>query len=353
MTSEFESLGSNVIFIVPGRVNFRAGGGPPQSFESKFKFADIDGLLRLGEPITEASALINRPVTSKYLTRTYTDSTLVGVNEKYLPSRKLQLASGQFYSQSSVERGQLVAVIGATVGEKLFGKQEAVDKTINVADHPVKVIGVLAERGGGFGGSQDENTDIFVPITAAVKITGIKNPAALSIRTTSAESTVLAAQKVKSYFYRKNFTDDDFTIMEPKQLLSSINSFLGTITAALSGIAAISLVVGGIGIANIMLVSVTERTREIGLRKAVGATRRDILFQFLTEAMLLSLVGGSIGILLGWGGSALVHRFIQTAITWQSVALAFGVSAAVGIVSGLIPAIRASRLNPIDALRYE
>ena len=173
------------------------------------------------------------------------------------------------------------------------------------------------------------------------------------MRTSSTESTPLAAQKVKNYFYRRHLTDDDFTVMEPKQLLSTINAFLGTVTAALSGIAAISLIVGGIGIANIMLVSVTERTREIGLRKAVGATRRDILLQFLVEAVVLSLVGGSIGILLGWGGSAIINRFIQTSVTWESVALAFGVSAAVGIVSGLLPAIRASRLNPIDALRYE
>ena len=141
-------------------------------------------------------------------------------------------------------------------------------------------------------------------------------------------------------------------MLEPKELLESINSFLGVVTGALSGIAGISLVVGGIGIANIMLVSVTERTREIGLRKALGATNRDILWQFLIESVMLSIFGGGIGIALGWGLSLLLSQFIETAVTWQSVALAFGISGMVGVVSGFLPALRASRLNPIYAFRY-
>lgn len=351
VTSEFESLGSNIIFIAPGRISFQ--GGPPQNTESKFRFADLDGLEALGEPIVDASALISRPTTSKYQSHSYTGSTITGVDEKYLPGRDLELAGGQFFSKSAVERGQLVAVIGWKVKEELFGKGEALGKTIDVASHPVKVVAVLADRGGGFGGASEENNAIFVPVTAAVKITGINKPAALSVETSSAQGIPLATLKIKNYFYRRNFTDDDFTVTEPTEILSTINSFLGTITAALSGIAAISLLVGGIGIANIMLVSVTERTREIGLRKAVGATRRDIMLQFLVEAIVLSLIGGSIGIIIGWGGSAIISQFIQTSVTWTSVALAFGVSAVVGIVSGLVPAIRAARLNPIDALRYE
>ena len=141
--------------------------------------------------------------------------------------------------------------------------------------------------------------------------------------------------------------------MEPKELLASINSFLGVVTGALSGIAAISLVVGGIGIANIMLVSVTERTREIGLRKALGATSGDIMRQFLIEAIVLSILGGGLGILIGGGLSMLLRQFIETSVTTGSVLMAFGISAIVGIVAGLAPAIRASRLNPIEALRWE
>ncbi len=148
-------------------------------------------------------------------------------------------------------------------------------------------------------------------------------------------------------------TDDDFTVLEPKQILETVNSFLGVITVALSGIAAISLVVGGIGIANIMFVSVTERTREIGLRKALGATKRDILMQFLIESLTLSILGGGVGILIGGGLSILMNKFIETYVTLNSVILSFGISAIVGVVSGIAPAIRAGNLNPIDALRYE
>ncbi|KKQ34216.1 MAG: hypothetical protein US50_C0057G0006, partial [Candidatus Nomurabacteria bacterium GW2011_GWB1_37_5] len=151
----------------------------------------------------------------------------------------------------------------------------------------------------------------------------------------------------------KRLKDDEFTVLEQTQLLETINSFLGVVTTALGGIASISLVVGGIGIMNIMLVSVTERTREIGLRKAVGATPQAILWQFLIEAIILSLVGGSIGILLGSLGSLALSNFINTSVTAWSVMLAFGFSALVGIIFGVAPAIRASRLDPIEALRYE
>jgi putative ABC transport system permease protein len=173
------------------------------------------------------------------------------------------------------------------------------------------------------------------------------------IKTKDAEGTSIAARRVKEYFYRKDLTDDDFTVLEPKELLNSINSFLGVVTGALSGIAAISLVVGGIGIANIMLVSVTERTREIGLRKALGATNKNILWQFLVESVILSMVGGGVGIALGWGFSILLSSFIETAVTIQSVMMAFGISALVGVISGLLPALRAAKLDPIVALRWE
>ena len=215
------------------------------------------------------------------------------------------------------------------------------------------VVGVLKEKGGGIGGNSDENTFVLMPVTTASRVTGIKKPAAVMVRTLDAAGTAVAARKIKDYFYRKNLTDDDFTILEPKELLDTISTFLGVVTGALSGIAAISLIVGGIGIANIMLVSVTERTREIGLRKAVGATKRHIAWQFLIEAVVLSILGGGLGIGVGTGFSLILRRFIETQVTVGSVLLAFGVSAIVGVVSGLAPAIRASRLDPITALRYE
>ena len=349
--SEFETLGSNLVYVAPGRVDF--GSGPPGSNASKFTFNDVEALGRMGDPITEASGIISRGVVVKYRNETV-GGYITGVDEKYLPGRGLKLQTGSYFGKNSVERSQMVAVIGDKVYEELFKTGESgVGKEIDVSGKNLRVVGVLAQRGGGFSGAQDENSMVFVPVTAAVKVTGIKNPAMIMVRTVDSQGTAVAAGKVKNYFYRRHLTDDDFTVMEPKELLSTIKSFLSAVTGALSGIAAISLIVGGIGIANIMLVSVTERTREIGLRKAVGATREDILTQFLVEAVVLSLVGGLIGVILGWGGSLLVSGFIETSVSLPSVALAFGVSATVGVVSGLAPAIRAARLNPIDALRYE
>ncbi|OGD08567.1 hypothetical protein A2397_03495 [Candidatus Amesbacteria bacterium RIFOXYB1_FULL_44_23] len=351
VTKEFESLGSNVLFVAPGRVSF--GGGPPMSMDAKFDFDDVKRIGNLGSPIVKASGMITKGITIKYRSETFYGN-LAGVNGDYMEYGNVELETGSFFSNSAIERGQMVAVIGHKVLTELFGEDgKALGKEIDISGRSVEVIGVLKEKGGIGGGSGDDNTYALMPVTAASKLTGIKKPAAVMVRTETAEDTTIASRKVKQYFERKGLTEDDYTIMEPKELLESINSFLGVVTAALSGIAAISLVVGGIGIANIMLVSVTERTREIGLRKALGATKRDIAIQFLVEAVMLSLLGGGIGIGMGWGLSTLMKKFIETSVTLDSVMLAFGISCAVGIVSGLAPAVRAGNLNPIDALRYE
>ncbi|HBC72253.1 MAG: hypothetical protein UX91_C0007G0128 [Candidatus Amesbacteria bacterium GW2011_GWB1_47_19] len=351
VTKEFEALGSNVLFISPGRVSF--SGGPPQNVEAKFDFEDVRKIGELGAPIVKSSGMISKGVTIKYRSESFYGN-LAGVEEDYQEFGNVEIDKGRFFTKNAVERGQFVGVIGHKVYTELFGEgREAVGKEVDISGRQIKVIGVLKEKGGGIGGSSNENTFAIIPVTTASKLTGINKPAAVMVRTATAEDTTIATRKVKEYFYRKDLTDDDFTILEPKELLSTINSFLGVVTGALSGIAAISLVVGGIGIANIMLVSVTERTREIGLRKALGATRRDILLQFLIEAVVLSVVGGGIGVAGGWGLSVLMSRFIETAVTPWSVGLAFGISAGVGVVSGLAPAIRAARLDPIAALRYE
>lgn len=354
VTKQFADLGSNLLFIAPGKVNIRSGGGPPISAEAKFTFDDVRAISLLGTPITGAFGSIIKPATAKYLNKTY-DVTTAGVPAEYAKIRNIKVARGEFFNQSMVERSQLVVVLGPKVVEKLFRVgEEPLGKIVEVSGKKLKVIGVAESKGGGLGGGTgDIDSYVYLPVTAAAKIFGVKKPASMAVSVDKAENIGIGTAMLKRYFERRRLTSDDYTILEPKEILEQINSFLGVVTAALSGIAAISLLVGGIGIANIMLVSVTERTREIGLRKAVGAKPRDILLQFLIEAVVLSVVGGLIGIAIGGGFSLLLRKFIQTEVTLGSVLLSFGVAAGVGIIAGLAPAVRASRLDPIAALRYE
>lgn len=352
VTRQFADLGSNVIFVAPGKISLKSGPGRPPSFTPKFDFADVENLRKLGAPIVEVSGLINKGATAKYLSKSY-DITLNGVDDRYTKVRKINVTSGSFISKSMVERSQSVVVIGPTIAEKLFGTHEALGQQVSISGNKFTIVGVTESKGAGLGGGSDQDSYAYIPISTSRKILDEKRPGTISILTSSPEDNARAAKKVKDYFYRRKLTDDDFTVLEPKEILSTITTFLSAITGALSGIAAISLLVGGIGIANIMLVSVTERTREIGLRKALGATGRDILVQFLVEAVMLSVLGGGIGIAIGWGMSAVISRFIETQVTLGSVLLAFGVSSLVGIVAGFLPALRASKLNPIEALRYE
>jgi putative ABC transport system permease protein len=353
VTKQFQDLGSNLVFVLPGKVSLRSGGGPPVSTEAKFTFDDVREIKALGAPITTAFGSILKQSTAKYMEKTH-DVSVVGASNESMRMRNIKVTVGVLISAQMVERAQRVAVLGPKVVEKLFRDGEnPLDKEVDISGQHLRVIGVAESRGGGVGGAGDMDSYVYIPVTTAQKIFGIRRPVSVVVEVAKPEDISRATELLNRYFKRRNLTMDDYTILEPKEILDQINTFLGAITAALSGIAAISLVVGGIGIANIMLVSVTERTREIGLRKALGATKRDIAIQFLVEALMLSLLGGGIGITIGWGLSELMKKFIETSVTLNSVVLAFGISCVVGIISGLAPAVRAGNLNPIEALRYE
>jgi len=236
------------------------------------------------------------------------------------------------------------------VADELFGQEDPVGKKFTISNQRYAILGILEEKGGI--GAIDMDNQVFIPATTAMRQFDMEHIQSLWVQSISSESVSQTKEEVETILL-KTLEDDEFSILDTKSILLVISSVLSVLTAALGGIAAISLIVGGIGIMNIMLVSVTERTREIGLRKAVGATPNNILVQFLIEAVVLSFFGGLIGIALGVAGAFVVGRFFTTTIPLWAIALAFGVSSLVGIIFGVAPAYKASKLNPIDALRYE
>lgn len=352
VTDQFQSLGSNLVFVLPGKVKLSGGGGRPATFTPKFNFDDVRNLARLNGAIEFVSGAISRPSTATYRRQTW-DITLEGVGANYPQIRKTDITSGRWFTQAMEDRGQAVAIVGSKIPVDLLKGESPLGKVISISNRKFEIIGVLKSAGGGIGGAGDQDSYVYMPITSAKLLLGEKTPGSIIVKAKTSSDVGRATTEIKNYFYRQKLTDDDFTVLEPTQILSTIDSFLGVITGALAGIAAISLVVGGVGIANIMLVSVTERTREIGLRKALGALDRDILMQFLIEAIVLSAGGGIVGIVFGWGMSQLINHFITTSVSLSSVLIAFGISCLVGVVSGFTPALRAAKLNPIDALRYE
>lgn len=353
ITDQFESLGANIVVVLPGKFGGEDGFGPqsaPNFSGSKFTLDDIVSISKLGEPVGLVGAGIESPARISYLGESkYT--TIMGMTTEFARMRNFTAADGRMINKIDEEGSKKVVVLGESIKEDLFGQAASIGKSVTIGDQKFEVIGILNKFGsGGFG--IDINSFAIIPVTAAQQLFGQKNIQEIAIQATDQKNIPEVIDIVKRHLSRK-YDDDEFSVIDQGSLLSSINQILGVLTLALGGIAAISLVVGGVGIMNIMLVSVTERTREIGLRKAVGAKPKDILYQFVIEAVVLSSLGGVVGILIGAGGAAILNNFISTSVSFWSVALAFSVSAAVGIVFGVAPAIRASKLDPIEALRYE
>ena len=339
--------------VMPGKMRWEdeAGreGGPPGVGSNKLTLEMAKRLEKKGDYIEKTVPIVTKSLTAKYAGETQ-DTAILGTNEDYPEVRNSSLEQGEFFTKTDVAGAKRVAVIGKTVQEEIFANTDPIDKKIMLSDTRYKVIGVLEEKGNIF--SQDQDNLVIIPITTASRHFNLEKLNYIYLKSTSSDDIEKTADEAKRIL-SEEIDEEDFSVLSPEELLTTVSSILGALTAGLGGIAAISLVVGGIGIMNIMLVSVTERTREIGLRKAVGATPQAILIQFLIEAIILSFTGGTIGILIGISGSLLIGHFIKTSITIWSIGLAFAVSTLVGIIFGVAPAIKASRLNPIDALRYE
>jgi putative ABC transport system permease protein len=349
ITSQIQGLGSNLVIVIPGRIGGSRSPGGIQA--NKLILQDANTLKTKLSNGSEVSAVIQRTTTLKYINKSDKGAAIFGVQANYPKIIKLTITDGRFFSGSEADSGKRVAVVGTSVVSNLFdGSRDAIGKTIDVGGLRYTIVGILGSRGSTFG--LDMDNSIFVPFNAAQRQFGITNVNTIYISAPSSEE-VKPTQEKATAILKKRLTEDDFSVQTQEQALSTISQITGVLTIGLGGIAAISLIVGGIGVMNIMLVSVTERTKEIGLRKALGARPQDIRNQFLIEAMTLSGLGGVIGILLGIGLAYAANRFIQTDVTWWSVAMSFSFSMLVGIAFGVAPAIRAARLNPIQALRYE
>jgi putative ABC transport system permease protein len=283
----------------------------------------------------------------------------LGEGEGYLDLRQWPLEDGSMFGEMDVRGASKVAVIGKTIVTQIFNDENPIGKILRIKNVPFKVIGILSPKGLSVSG-QDQDDIVLVPFTSAMKrIMGVTTMGSINIQATSLAALAPAQEEIINLLRQRHHItpghDDDFTVRNQQEIAKAATATSQAMTMLLAAIAGVSLLVGGIGIMNIMLVSVTERTREIGIRLAVGAYGRDILFQFLIEAVTLSMIGGLIGIAIGIGASNLVNARLHWPVltSLASIGIAFGSSAAVGVSFGFFPAWKASELDPIDALRYE
>jgi putative ABC transport system permease protein len=366
---QLQSIGTNILFVVPGNLS-SSQMQQGRNLDLTLSLADAEAI---ADPLNVPDMAQVAPEIMGSADVSYGKSTLSlnvsGVTPAYEEVRNFPVDYGSFITELDLNGGARVAVLGSKVAERLYGADGyAIGTTIKIKSVPFKVVGVLQSKGGtgGPGGDQDET--VLVPLSTAHQrlfpryhnsrgqplVTVIYVQVAAEERMEAAAAAISDLLRDRHDIQFKD--DDDFSVINQKDLLAIFGQITGVLTIFLGAIAGISLLVGGIGIMNIMLVSVTERTREIGLRKAVGAKRKHILVQFLIESVVLALIGGAIGILLGAAGVMLISQLqdsLKAVVSPQSVVLATGFSAAVGLFFGIYPATRAARLNPIDALRYE
>ena len=355
ITQSIQGLGSNLLVVVPYKINLGSTNimqqGAPQFALNKFTLRTLDAVGKaVGDPERAGAAIQRSMFMNNGRKRFFGIISGTGSNEFDL--RSLSASQGRFFTSAEEESSRLVIVIGRTVATGLFGDQDPVGRYINIKGRKVKVVGVQEPRGRSL--MIDQDAFSWMPITTAMRLFGASNPNVILVKAESTDTVNSDAEKINKAL-GKTFTSDEFTVITQSDILSFAQDITRILTYMLGGLAGISLLVGGIGIMNIMLVSVTERTREIGIRKAVGAKTRDILLQFLIEAVILSVMGGTIGVILAYGGAAIYKALIhfRADITIWIIMLAFLFSMMVGVFFGVYPARKASRLDPIESLRYE
>jgi putative ABC transport system permease protein len=356
--SRIQSLGTNVL-IVQGSGGLRRFAGASTGNSISLTKADVQALQdsSLAPDVKTASPVVNASsVTLVYGGTSFEPSSFVGTTPSYLTAHSYKLAEGNSFTAEDVSHNRRVAVIGQEVAQELFGGTNAVGQTMKVNGSNYEVVGVLAKKG--TNGTTNEDSVVMAPITTVQdSLTGVGPVNSITVQAKS-ESDLNAAeaevtQIIEERHKIKNTSEPGFSILNQGSLLETSSETSSVFTTLLGEVAAISLLVGGIGVMNIMLVSVTERTREIGIRKAIGARRSDILTQFLTEAVLVSLIGGAAGVAVGVIGSQFEIAGVHPEIATYSIFLAFGAAVASGLFFGTYPAARAAALRPIEALRFE
>lgn len=351
VVDQFEDFGANNIFVIPGEIEggFSEDTAVAQA-NNKIRYKQVEDIRRIRDSVSLAS-----PLSLNVARAVYQDNdervSVTGVDAEYFEITNGISQIGRTFTSSEADKKGKVAFLGSNVAQDLFGNIDPINKKIKINNSTFTVVGVQEEKGGGFGGPSFDDY-VYIPFSSWSDLYDSEEVFRIIVKARSEDSLEQAKEDI-SQVLLNTLDDDEFSVTDQSDLLEIINQILGGLTAGLGGIAAISLVVGGIGIMNIMLVSVTERTREVGLRKALGATPRVILVQFLIEAVVLSVLGGLIGVAIAFVGSLAISQFIPAKVTPMAVGLAFGVSAFVGIVFGVYPARKASKLSPIEALRYE
>ncbi len=352
----FDEMGSNLLFVRPGSMSFRGRHGGGGSYQT-MKEADAQAILDNCDAVTYVSPNVNTRSQVIYQNKNW-NSSIYGVGHSYPIIRNWDIQDGQFFSEQQVKAGQKVCILGSEVYENLFEGAPAIGQVVRIKRIPFRVLGVMEAKGET--GFMSRDDVIFIPFkTAMMRLLGVDSIQSIDVSAASLDSTAEAQAQIEEVLRIRHKiapgAEDDFNVRNMSDIAESASESTRILTILLGGIASIYLLVGGIGIMNIMLVSVTERIREIGIRMSVGAKERDILLQFLTEAIVLSLLGGILGIFLGIGSAQLISRLspMQTVVLPSSIALAFLFSGSVGVFFGFYPARKASKLDPIDALRYE
>lgn len=342
---QFNQLGSNLLFITPGKASF--GRDPAETFtKNKLKPKHANTLKTYaGDFISQITPWVSLGEKIRYKNKTYYAS-INGINTEGVEIFSYTLEKGRGFTKNEVKNRRRVIIIGPKVSQELFFNTNPLGKKVVLGSKNFTVIGVFKEKG------QNYDNGALIPYTTALEVFDIENISGITIRVKK-DVDFIVAQRVIKKALQRDLKEDDFSVLAQSDILKTIQNILKILTLTLGAIAGISLLVGGIGIMNIMYVSVTERTREIGLRKAVGATPKDIALQFLIESVLISSLGGIVGLLLGWGASLIPRAYVRTEVPWWAVFLALGFSIFVGIVFGTAPALKAAKKDPIEALRYE